>query len=554
MSGLILHALKSGPANDLEAPNITELQLLLWFGGEVRDPINMQNDASESHSVVTDLNSLNSALATLGYSDSVYRLNHNHAISGFPQPLSFVEAVNNLVCGQMVNRDEIWNSNIQDPNQVMEGVPFPTVNPATTLSYARNGTLDHQEKLPNFGHCAYPFDGSSNVVYSSFETMNHGYESLPFDSSTKWDLNKFVIPESFGRVIGRNGVQPLNPTAYSFPNEWILSQNTAATNSISRGSSRFSNELSLSLASSRPSTVHGTSIRDQCAEQTSCSSTSLSPSFDSYKPLQPSPLLGSRLFQAMQEILAEIACYALVSCSTAGVDNGGNNVQVLSSLGIFPSDKWEVEAKKKHMLALLQMIDEQYNRCLDEVHTVVSAFHAVTELDPHLHARFALPTISSMYKNLRERISSHILAMGTNLNEGEDQEKEEKSFETSFIQKQWALQQLRKSDSQLWRPQRGLPERSVSVLRAWMFQNFLHPYPKDAEKHLLAIKSGLTRNQVSNWFINARVRLWKPMIEEMYAEMSRRKACRNGEDRTDLGNFHRNQMHFDSRSRRFAMD
>ena len=24
--------------------------------------------------------------------------------------------------------------------------------------------------------------------------------------------------------------------------------------------------------------------------------------------------------------------------------------------------------------------------------------------------------------------------------------------------------------------------------------------------------------QVSNWFINARVRLWKPMVEEMYLE------------------------------------
>ncbi|KAB2610973.1 BEL1-like homeodomain protein 11 [Pyrus ussuriensis x Pyrus communis] len=24
--------------------------------------------------------------------------------------------------------------------------------------------------------------------------------------------------------------------------------------------------------------------------------------------------------------------------------------------------------------------------------------------------------------------------------------------------------------------------------------------------------------QVANWFINARVRLWKPMIEEMYKE------------------------------------
>jgi len=27
----------------------------------------------------------------------------------------------------------------------------------------------------------------------------------------------------------------------------------------------------------------------------------------------------------------------------------------------------------------------------------------------------------------------------------------------------------------VWRPQRGLPERAVSVLRAWLFEHFLHP-------------------------------------------------------------------------------
>ncbi|KAK9030456.1 hypothetical protein V6N11_031883 [Hibiscus sabdariffa] len=69
-----------------------------------------------------------------------------------------------------------------------------------------------------------------------------------------------------------------------------------------------------------------------------------------------------------------------------------------------------------------------------------------------------------------------------------------------------------------WRPQRGLPERSVNILRAWLFEHFLHPYPSDADKHLLARQTGLSRNQVSNWFINARVRLWKPMVEEMYLQ------------------------------------
>lgn len=27
----------------------------------------------------------------------------------------------------------------------------------------------------------------------------------------------------------------------------------------------------------------------------------------------------------------------------------------------------------------------------------------------------------------------------------------------------------------IWRPQRGLPERAVAVLKAWLFENFLHP-------------------------------------------------------------------------------
>lgn len=30
-------------------------------------------------------------------------------------------------------------------------------------------------------------------------------------------------------------------------------------------------------------------------------------------------------------------------------------------------------------------------------------------------------------------------------------------------------------DQPIWRPQRGLPERAVTVLRAWLFEHFLHP-------------------------------------------------------------------------------
>ncbi|KAG2244894.1 hypothetical protein Bca52824_093269 [Brassica carinata] len=55
-------------------------------------------------------------------------------------------------------------------------------------------------------------------------------------------------------------------------------------------------------------------------------------------------------------------------------------------------------------------------------------------------------------------------------------------------------------------------------------------YPSDADKHLLARQTGLSRNQVSNWFINARVRLWKPMVEEMYQQESKEREERLEEE------------------------
>lgn len=60
---------------------------------------------------------------------------------------------------------------------------------------------------------------------------------------------------------------------------------------------------------------------------------------------------------------------------------------------------------------------------------------------------------------------------------------------------------------------------------------------KDEQSDMLAWLC--LETQVSNWFINARVRLWKPMIEEMYAEMNKRKACRNEEE---IQNNHGNRI------------
>nr|XP_049461363.1 homeobox protein PKNOX2-like [Anopheles coluzzii] len=64
------------------------------------------------------------------------------------------------------------------------------------------------------------------------------------------------------------------------------------------------------------------------------------------------------------------------------------------------------------------------------------------------------------------------------------------------------------------RHKRGiLPKHATSVMRAWLFQHLVHPYPTEDEKRAIAAQTNLTLLQVNNWFINARRRILLPMLE-----------------------------------------
>uniref|UniRef100_A0A0D9VDY8 Homeobox domain-containing protein n=1 Tax=Leersia perrieri TaxID=77586 RepID=A0A0D9VDY8_9ORYZ len=182
---------------------------------------------------------------------------------------------------------------------------------------------------------------------------------------------------------------------------------------------------------------------------------------------------------------------------------------------------------RSELLTILQLMDQKYNQCLDEIQTTTARFSGAGAAG--ICAPFAHRAVSAMYHGLRRRIAGEIMSATARPCRGGHESssavtgggERERNWESAFIQKHWAVHQLRRGEQQCWRPQRGLPEKSVAVLKAWMFENFLRPYPKDSEKEMLAARSGLSRNQVSNWFINARVRLWKPMIEEMCEELKR---------------------------------
>ncbi|KAI7862704.1 hypothetical protein BDF14DRAFT_1735563, partial [Spinellus fusiger] len=59
----------------------------------------------------------------------------------------------------------------------------------------------------------------------------------------------------------------------------------------------------------------------------------------------------------------------------------------------------------------------------------------------------------------------------------------------------------------------NLPREVTDFLKHWLIQHKAHPYPSEKEKGDLAYRTGLTVNQISNWFINARRRILQPMID-----------------------------------------
>ncbi|XP_050233372.1 BEL1-like homeodomain protein 7 [Mercurialis annua] len=208
-------------------------------------------------------------------------------------------------------------------------------------------------------------------------------------------------------------------------------------------------------------------------------------------------------------------------------DESSNHQESTNNLPNEPShaERQELQNKLTKLLSMLEEVDRRYKQYYHQMQIVVSSFDVIAGCGAAKpYTSLALQTISRHFRCLRDAISGQIRATRKNLGEQETSENGKGVGITRLryvdqqLRQQRALQQLGMMQQHAWRPQRGLPESSVSILRAWLFEHFLHPYPKDSDKIMLARQTGLTRSQVSNWFINARVRLWKPMVEEMYKE------------------------------------
>ncbi|KAI9072587.1 hypothetical protein K1719_045474 [Acacia pycnantha] len=274
-------------------------------------------------------------------------------------------------------------------------------------------------------------------------------------------------------------------------------------------------------------------------------------------------VLGSKYLRAAQEVLEEvvIAGKGIINQegamkekmkankestsggnrdSSSGGDGGGRRGENSGNgkQGGEPStaQRQELQMKKSKLVTILDEVEQRYRQYHHQMQIVMASFEQAAGYGAaKTYTSLALKTISKQFRCLKDAIASQIRATSKSLGEedclGAKVEGSRLRFVDHHLRQQRALQQLGMVQHNAWRPQRGLPERAVSILRAWLFEHFLHPYPKDSDKVMLAKQTGLTRSQVSNWFINARVRLWKPMVEEMYMEeMKEQEGNNNNEE------------------------
>ncbi|OWM82585.1 BEL1-like homeodomain protein 1 [Punica granatum] len=270
-------------------------------------------------------------------------------------------------------------------------------------------------------------------------------------------------------------------------------------------------------------------------------------------------LLSSKYLKAAQELLDEVVNVGggmnkadtskKASSSGQSKATGGSSSSAVAAAGkedgsgksnmaeLSTAERQEIQMKKAKLINMLDEVEQRYRQYHNQMRIVISSFEQVAGIgSAKTYTALALQTISKQFRCLKDAIACQIKAANKSLGEEDSPgckiEGSRLKFVDHQIRQQRALQQLGMIQHNAWRPQRGLPERSVSILRAWLFEHFLHPYPKDSDKHMLAKQTGLTRSQVSNWFINARVRLWKPMVEEMYVEEMKEQENNGMDERT----------------------
>jgi hypothetical protein len=125
----------------------------------------------------------------------------------------------------------------------------------------------------------------------------------------------------------------------------------------------------------------------------------------------------------------------------------------------------------------LVQVEQRYRQYRGQMQAVSSSFEGAAGAgSARTYTALALRTISRQFRCLRDAIAAQVRAASRALGEDADAAAGGRTVGSRLRYIDHQLRQQRgMMQGGAWRPQRGLPERSVSVLRAWLFEHFLHP-------------------------------------------------------------------------------
>ncbi|KAL5072992.1 hypothetical protein RYX36_011976 [Vicia faba] len=262
-----------------------------------------------------------------------------------------------------------------------------------------------------------------------------------------------------------------------------------------------------------------------------------------------SVLKDSRFLKPAQELLEEM-------CEVGGRNVCGEKVVVMADSSLMmesPLERFSEEEdpfgdgrNKSRLLTMLDEVYKRYRQYYQQMQSVVTSFEYVSGLNNAApYASLAIKAMSKHFRCLKKAITDQLQSNNKAHFHSSNRRDESTRFGSNERGSPYSHRSgyLEQQQQPVWRPQRGLPERAVTVLRAWLFEHFLHPYPTDTDKIMLAKQTGLSRSQVSNWFINARVRLWKPMVEEIHMLETRQAAPKDSQQKEENSRNKSNDQH-----------
>ncbi|XP_010533265.1 PREDICTED: BEL1-like homeodomain protein 11 isoform X2 [Tarenaya hassleriana] len=181
--------------------------------------------------------------------------------------------------------------------------------------------------------------------------------------------------------------------------------------------------------------------------------------------------------------------------------------ELCSSGFMSPPENREVQIRVAKLVGLLEQVEARFDKYCDQLEHVIISFEEIAGSgSAKPYTGLALQAMTRHFGSLQDAIISQINSARRKHSQDLPRISSGLSrlglFETNKLKHCPQVSSLQLKHA--WRPIRGLPDTSISILRAWLFQHFLHPYPNDSEKLMLASETGLSKNQ--------------PMIEEMYRE------------------------------------